>query len=286
MDAATRAELDALRLRAYGPSADIAEDGAALERLVQLEELALPARPDSPEPRPDERSAASGVEPSPAPTSGTQLGSAPGAARVVEVLPARARGPRSRRGWHLALVAAVALAAVPLAVTAASRTVADAVPSRAAGQIPASVRDALAFATDPRSQTLIQVRIDGSFGDYVDIAPTDDIPPFPVEGLMTWVEPLGDYYGWEVWIGGARGAIEDENCLVLDGDGTTRAGCASTALKAQGALLLSVPYAEVLAEERPEAMTPDQSLGFWWSPDGVITILLGPTPVDGASRIR
>ncbi len=41
MDAATRAELAALRRRAYGPDADIAADPAALERLIELEARAL-----------------------------------------------------------------------------------------------------------------------------------------------------------------------------------------------------------------------------------------------------
>src|SRR6187397_663971 len=41
MDDATRAELAALRLRAYGPDADIAADPAAVERLIELEARAL-----------------------------------------------------------------------------------------------------------------------------------------------------------------------------------------------------------------------------------------------------
>ncbi len=97
---------------------------------------------------------------------------------------------------------------------------------------------------------------------------------------MTWAEPLGDYYGWKLWIGGARGGGRDENCMLLDGDGTMRADCVPTALQAQGALLVSVPYAEMAPEERPAQMTADQSLGFWWDPDGTITILLSPTPAD------
>ena len=90
------------------------------------------------------------------------------------------------------------------------------------------------------------------FGDYVDISVDADVPLFPVEGPMTWVEPLGDYYGWKLWIGGARGGVEDENCLLLDGDGTMRADCVvDRDSRADGALLLSVPYAEIAAEERP-----------------------------------
>src|SRR6187397_3279920 len=41
MDDATRAELAALRQRAYGPDADIAADRAAVERLIELEARAL-----------------------------------------------------------------------------------------------------------------------------------------------------------------------------------------------------------------------------------------------------
>jgi hypothetical protein len=142
------------------------------------------------------------------------------------------------------------------------------------------VRDALAFANHPSSELLITVRIDGSFGDYVDIPSSGDVPLFPVEGLMTWVEPIGDYFGWRVWLGGARGAIDDENCLLLDGDGTMRADCVPVDLKSEGALLLSVPFAEIPPDERPPTMTEEQSLGFWWAMDGTVKILLAPTPPD------
>jgi hypothetical protein len=136
------------------------------------------------------------------------------------------------------------------------------------------------FAADPQSEIVMRVRIDGYFGTYVDVPVGAEVPLFPVEGLMTWAEPLGDYYGWKLWIGGARGGVEDENCMLLDGSGTMRADCVSTSLRADGALLLTVPYAEMAPEDRPDAMTADQSLGFWWDTDGAITILLSPTPAD------
>jgi len=270
MDAATRAELQALRLRAYGPSADIADDRTAVERLIALEELALPAS-DS------ESLGAADAGP---PEVRVAADAEPREARVVAVLPSGAQ-PRRRSGWHVALVAAVAVLVAPLGAIAAQQAMVRPDPP---AEVSDRVRSALAFADDPATEVLITVRVDGSFGDYVDIPSAGDVPVFPVEGLMTWVEPLGDYYGWKLWIGGARGAVDDENCLLLDGEGTMRANCESTDLKAQGALLLSVPFAEVPPIERPDRMTADQSLGFWWAADGVVRILLGPTPEAESAR--
>ena len=257
MDAAARAELDALRLRAYGPSPDIAGDEAAIARLIALEESALPAR----------RVVQSAAPVDPAPLGG---GSEPvdaeaTPARVLQIAPAPIR--HSRPSWHLGLVTAVALIALPLGVIAATRDAtgsgitAAAAPTAAAGAISAKVREARGFAADPESEVLMRVRIDGYFGTYVDVPAGAEVPRFPVEGLMTWAEPLGDYYGWKLWIGGARGGVEDENCMLLDGDGTMRADCVSTSLRADGALLLTMPYDEMAPEERPAAMTADQSLG-------------------------
>ena len=50
MDAASRAELDALRRRAFGPNPDIHDDPAALARLIELEEPAQPRTGEQPEP--------------------------------------------------------------------------------------------------------------------------------------------------------------------------------------------------------------------------------------------
>lgn len=276
MDAATRAELDALRLRAYGPSPDIAGDEAAIARLIALEESALPAA------RVVQRAAPEG--PALLGRGSEPVDAEATPARVVEIAPAAVRHSRPR--WHLGLVTAVVLIALPLAMIAATRAAtgsgitAGAVPTAAAGAITAKVREARVFTADSESEIVMRVRMDGYFGTYVDVPVGADVPLFPVEGLMTWAEPLGDYYGWTLWIGGARGGVEDENCMLLDGDGTMRADCVSTSLRADGALLLTVPYAEMAPADRPDAMTADQSLGFWWDTDGAITILLSPTPAD------
>ena len=286
MDAATRAELDALRLRAYGPAADIAEDADALTRLAELEELARPAAPAGAfgsDDRGDALDLVARVD------LARPRDSTPTDARLMPVVSGGARQPRlgrSWRVWHSALVAAVALVAVPLGVTAASQSAPDPVAvhagaAAAAGQIPAAVREAAAFVGHPQSETLISVQLDGYFGVDRDIDDRET-PLFPVEGPITWVEPLGDYYGWKLWLGGAEGAAGTEACLLLDGDVTMRADCVATALKDQGALLVSVPYEGLAAEERPAQMTPDQRLGFWWGSDGAVKILLGPAEVDSA----
>jgi hypothetical protein len=265
MDAATRAELNALRRRAYGPSPDIADDRTAVERLIALEELALPTPGAEP----------LAVADAGPPEVGVVADAGPRAARVVAVRPASKMRPQARPGWHVALVAAVAVFVAPLGAIAAQQAMVRAAPGVAVSE---RVRSALAFADDPATEVLITVRASGSFGDYVDIPSAVDVPDFPVEGLMTWVERLGDYYGWKLWIGGARGAVENENCLLLDGAATMRAVCESTDLKTRGALLVSVPFAEVPQFERPDRMTAGQSLGFWWAGDGIVEILLGPTP--------
>ena len=295
MDAATRAELDALRRRAYGPAADIAEDPQALSRLEELEQLARPAAPVR---ACESEESGDAGDPSARVVATGPSDLTPMDARVISVVPEGAAGqPRRSRGrsrpvWHTALVAAVALVAVPLSVAAASQSATDSVAVEtgaqgAAGQIPAGVRDAAAFVGSPQSETLIEVRLDGYFGVDVNIDDRD-APLFPVEGPMTWVEPLGDYYGWKLWLGGAEGVAGTEACLLLDGDDTMRADCVPTALKDQGALLVSVPYDGLEAEERPAQMTPDQRLGFWWGADGAVTVLLGPAEVDstGAASRR
>lgn len=269
MDAAARDELHALRERAYGPHPDIARDPDALARLALLEERALPAAPASDIARTAEE---------PLTADGPrqrESGEAPAAAdRPL------ARISRAALLRRVGLVAAAVALAIPLGVVVASAGSDRAVPARAAGSAPASVSEALALTNDPRTKTLIRVRIDGSFGDYVDITPGDEVPAFPVDAPMRWVEPLGDYYGWRVWIGGARGADGDQNCLLLDGDGTMRASCVPVDLKAQGALLVSVPIDGTQPGERPETMTVGHSLVFWWGPDGVMSILLAPSPPE------
>ena len=59
---------------------------------------------------------------------------------------------------------------------------------------------------------------------------------------MTWAQPLGDYYGWTLWIGGSPERRGDENCLLLDGDRHPIALRRDVEWRADGDLLVSVPY--------------------------------------------
>lgn len=292
MDAATRAELDALRVRAYGPSADLAADPAALARLDELESLALSDRRRERAAR-QSRDAPPAEAPDAEPTQAETSALSAGTSALSAGGPPRRHAPR----WAIGAVAAAVGVAVLLGVasalqpsttsgpantsgpaatpgtTTAGPTVA---PADAADEIPAEVRDAIAFASAPQARTLITVNVDGSFGNYVDIPANGEAPHFPIVP-MTWVQPLGDYYGWELWIGGARSEPENLNCLLLASDSQTRVDCVSIDLKAQGAMLVAVPFADIPESERPEGMTIGQSLGFWWGGDGVVTILLGTT---------
>ncbi|MET0734984.1 MAG: hypothetical protein ABWY55_04980 [Microbacterium sp.] len=274
MDAATRAELAALRRRAYAADADIATDATALRRLDALEELArLEHAPAGDQGDPVLRDAVAGVA--------AAVESAPVSTTIVEERPTRptTAPPRAlTRRHHLALVAATGAIAVLLALTAWVGRPTPA-PAITAPALAAEARDALAFAADPEVRVLVDLRLDGSFGGYVTVPSSGVTPQFPIpEPRWTWA--LGDYYGFELWIAGTVGSAsetteEQELCLVLVGEATSRSRCAGRSAWEQGALLLSVEFAGLDDDERPAGMTADQSLGFWWTDDDRIRMLLG-----------
>jgi len=278
LDAAARAELDALRRRAFGPSPDIAGDAAALARLVELEDLALPAPPaigeraaGSAEAVPAGEWADDGAARRPA-----TLQSEPQPARVVTPPDSDddALEPRSPRRRQVGMVAGIAVFVALIGVVVGLQAQRESAGSPARPLTADSPTPAIASAPD--GDALIRLLINSS-GDYVDLSSSQEAPVFPVDGEMTWVQPLGEYYGWAMWIAGASTASGDVNCLLLDGGSGTRSRCLSQELRAQGALLVSLPYAQIAPEERPRGMTADQSVGFWWESDGYVTVMLTPT---------
>ena len=283
MDAATRDELAVLRLRAYGPAPDIHDDDAALSRLVELEAVVLETRA----PRRDGHTDAEALAGFRVETRGSgvpiavlgadESSAAPAEGRVEgaqHVVVEAAAKPARRARWPIALVGGVAAITLPLGIAAGIRAA-----TTSSGETEAAIAVAAAngFVLDPSSRMLIQVRIDGSFGNYVELPTVMDVPVFPASEPMVWVQPLGEYYGWDLWIGGGGAGDGGENCLLLADGTSTRSQCVPRSLKAQGALFVTIPYARIAPIERPEGMNPGQSVGFWWGPDSAITIMVGTT---------
>lgn len=286
MDAAARAELEALRRRAYGAAADIDTDPEAIARLTELEDAALRERvgetPVAPEkapadtPRPDGRPVA--VAPSPSST-----------AVITSGIPADRARPRG----HAALVGAVGVAAITLGVLAGWNPVSDlAAPS------PTPTPAATVTLLDPlleaeisavleytvNAETLMTLGLDGAFGTYVNYfgeAPDPASLGFPIPEPR-WTSALGEYFGFDLWIGGSIRTGTATNpepqtlCLVLMKPATNRSRCMEREAWDSGAMLLAVPYAELEETERPPTMTVDQSLGFWWTSEGELRVMLGP----------
>lgn len=250
MDAATRAELNALLLRAYGPAADIDADPVAIARLAQLEELAHPARPETAdiEPAASAASAAPSATASVAPTAAAATAH-PTAAPMVAA--------RSRRRPATALLGVAVIAVVTIVAAVVANPQQD---------------DAVAGEVD----MAVPVLIEASTGDYVDLSDGLDTPVFPVRTDMDWVQPLGEHYGWSLWIGGAAGKRTDRHCLLLTGGGGTRARCVSERARERGELVVSLPYERIAPEDRPPGMTADQIVRFAWSTGAFVTIQLRP----------
>jgi hypothetical protein len=273
VDAEERAELNALRIRAYGPSSDIADDIAALKRLVELEELALPTA--------GAHADGAGSE------AGSPLESAVPAIEFAaderQPMPPASREPlierRPRRLWHLGSIAAVALLAIALGTIGGAQATRQ-TEIAAAREDPPGMEPAGGVASDPDGEILIRVFIDASTGGYVDLSSDPDVPAFPVSGDMTWAQPLGEYYGWALWIGAAPSRRGDEHCLLIAAESGTRSRCVAREWRADGDLLVSVPYTQIAPAERPAGMTPDQSVSFLWGPGGFVTILITPAAGD------
>jgi hypothetical protein len=283
MDAEARAELEALRRRAYGPDADIENDPAALARLVELERRLAPGAAEAPEVA--EAADAASTSPSP-PPAGIRDESRPASAG-----PPPAPKHRRPRRWQLALIGGVGLAAMVLGGVGAATTSTrpEAAESRSpsnAQPLPVTVRAssadvgaAVSFATRPDTAVLIRIAIDGSFGSYTNL-PAEGLADFGAGDRIRWAEQLGEYYGIELWIVGLEpDGDEHELCIVGELEtGDVRARCAPRALWERGALFVTVMAEELSDEERPELMTDAQAIGFWWTNTDTVTVLQGTQP--------
>lgn len=312
MDASERAELDALRRRAYGPAAEILATDE-LARLIELEdrvraEHAQSARTESDaapaadapaggtayDVRTGDETAGSGdagsvgvqvlappaeaavAEPGRAGEGGGEASGSPASPASSDHQDEAAPAKRSRR--RTLIVAGIAVAVVAAAVAGSSivqNLLRDTAPATEVDYVDAP--EAYSFTRDLTSRILLRIPLDGSFGSFVDL-PDSDAPEIPTSGTIQWVEPLGEYYGWKVWIAGADGALQREHCVVVEREDRARGRCVPAVLRSESALVVPIPYAWVPADERPEEMLPGQRLGFWWGGTNAVIVMIGDTP--------
>jgi len=254
LDAKARRELDALRRRAYGPDADILSDPAALARLRTLEGR---AHAGAPVPLPD----------TPAPRV------APGSSRVPSEPSARAGRP-ARAGWHVGLIAGCGVAALALsafAAIAAVRTAAE--PDMPAAAAPP--RDVRAFTQAASTRLVARLPLEGTLRGVIPSPAADEVPDFPTDVPVLWVDPLGQYFGVRVWI--AR-TVDGGSCVLVEVEERSHATCVDVETFESSALLVTVPFDELADGTRPSRMVPEESFGVWWRPDRPIELLIGPAP--------
>ena len=270
MDAAARAELAALRRRAYSRDADIAGDSIALERLAELEELSLPVGPDAAV----APSRTAGHPPAEAPTSDSLTQRGPTSdpvtqARPMPIGPAPGR-PSPRRRLIVGLVVSVAVLAAAVGVVHGAQTVPEPTGAGAATASPAAkpgVTDLT--ANDP---VTIPLLIDSLRGEFIDVSSRPDAPVFLADGVTTWAQPLGVYYGWALWVAAVSSAQGAENCLLLTDGIATEAQCIPRDATADGALGVSLTYDRLAGYQPPLDMTPDQRVTFGWGGGAFMTL--------------
>lgn len=233
-------ELVALRRRAWGRDADILSDPSALARLAELEA----GRAQAADARASAADDAAGTE-----ADGDAAG-----------------GRRRAARWQLLLVAAVGAVGLLLGAGAAARmlTPAAAVPegwdARVAATGPPEAMAAFRFAHGPHGQVLARV-------------PVVPASPAPTDAsTLRWFMPIGSYFGAQV---SASPPVGDDRVCLLVGAAHTHLRCVSKRLFDYGALMVTVPYADLPDGQRPAGMRPADSIGYWWTPDGSLTLVLG-----------
>ncbi|MDY0908350.1 hypothetical protein [Microbacterium sp. CFBP9034] len=295
MDASARAELEGLRRRAYGRAPDIQRDHDALLRLIELEEavvaergrLVATRRPSSPDTEPPGRDIASAGPP---PTESREDGlvdSPPPDAVTAQPDPEPAPlgpfpDPRLPfRVFAASVALAVGCGLAALAIPALLPDDAPPATHAVATSTDRASSEAYSFAQDPDAVVHLNVPLGGSFADYIDLPADGHIPAFPARTKLEWASPLGEYFGWDVWIAGSTGATgsgQGEHCLLIERGPLSRGRCVPAVLRPQSALLVAVPYTLVTVDERPVGMRAGERLGFWWSHQRAITVMVGDDP--------
>ncbi|MGZ0712463.1 hypothetical protein ACWPKO_29405 (plasmid) [Coraliomargarita sp. W4R53] len=260
MDAAQRAELDDLRRRAYGPTPQNPLDTEDIARLTLLEEML----------RPTPHAAASTLN-SHAPDPQNMPAQQETATAEPEIQP-EPRQPRAAPRI-LALVAA-GITALLLAgqwIDWSGFTTSAPTPTSEPAEAVVAA-SALVFPEDPYSEPLLSVSLNGYFGNYIDLPSDQETPAFPAGSAMQWASPLGEYYGWDLWIAGS--GPDGEHCILIERDDEVRSRCVAVADKPLGSLRVSLAGRDIPAEETL-VMAYDQRVHFAWRENGVIDVVLG-----------
>ncbi len=240
-------ELVALRRRAWGRDADILSDPDALARLAELEARAAPGEPAAG--MAGERGAAGAA------------GAADPDAAAETAPPVRKRATR----WQVLLVAAVGVVGLVLGAGAAARmltitpTVPDGWDARVAATGPPEAVAAFRFAYGGHGQVLARV-------------PVVPASPAPTDATLRWFVPIGSYFGAQV---AASPPVGDDRVCLLVGAAHTHLRCVSKRLFDSGALMVTVPYGDLPDGQRPAGMRLANSIGYWWTPDGSLTLVMG-----------
>jgi hypothetical protein len=132
-----------------------------------------------------------------------------------------------------------------------------------------------AFPADPHTESLLEVRLDGSFGNYIDLPTTAATPKFPTSDTLEWISPLGEYYGWNLWIASSGGDDDDEHCILIERDDDVRSRCVDVGDKPLGTLRVSLAGSDIDSDEQPRVMADDQRVRFWWHRTGIVDVVLG-----------
>lgn len=246
-----RAELAALRLRAFGPGAGIDDDPDALERLVELEDRARPEAVAPVVEEPPEVVAAATSMPAPPLARGT---SSPERVSGDDVVTRRM--PR-----RTLITATIAVAAVVVAAQFASPGADEAAPVTSISPGP--------LTPLPQGSVLIEIPLDRSLARYVEPSPP---PAFPVPEDLQWSTMLGTYYGWDLWLARSRSGIP---CILVDRGGESDGVCVPQRVFLDGTLGVSLPYEQIEPELRPQGMTATERIDYWWLPERGAVVMRG-----------
>ena len=178
--------------------------------------------------------------------------------------------PSPRRRLIVGLVASVAVLAAALGAARGLQTAPD--PTRAGATTASPTAGHAATNLTANDPVTIRLIIDSASGEFIDVSSRPDAPVFLANGVTTWAQPLGVYYGWALWVGGAWSGQGPKNCLLLTNGAATEARCIPRETTADGELRVSLAYDKLTEYQRPLDMTPDQQVTFGWGGGAYMTM--------------